>query len=121
MSKAAAKKAAGTPGCSRRRVTFYIPAEQIVPPADIPAVQTAAAVPSSSPPGGSSYICHLDILNGYVVHLYAPHPVKPDDGAVPGAAGHQDVCQVSDGHHRLIVKAPRPISGIPEAAIIIFV
>ena len=36
-----------------------------------------------------------------------------------GVAGHQDVSQVSDGHHGLIVQAPRPIPGIPEAAIII--
>ena len=53
----------------------------------------------------------------YVAHLNAPDPVKPDDGAVAGVAGHQDVRQVPDDHHGAVIQVPRPIPGIPDAAL----
>ena len=58
---------------------------------------------------------NLDNLSVYIAHLDAPHPVKPDDGAVAGVAGHQDVRHVPDGHHGHIVQVPRSIPSIPEA------
>ena len=51
----------------------------------------------------------------YVAHLNAPDPVKPDDGAVAGVAGHQDVRQVPDAHYGAVIQVPRPVPLVPDA------